>query len=438
MKCAEVMEWMHRYLDHDLSRDEIDQMFRHIDQCPSCAEVFERLSLLSKKLEQLPDVKPPFSLVDSILPQLAELDRGSREQSAVKTEEPVVVPFSNEGSRPKASKRASVASRTGIGAVAAAIILGIAIFNMPDKMPGAEVEHLLQNASTTAGNESANNMDMRSQTANTSDTNEAMPADRGSNQDASQESAADLPAPANLGREGSTGDAAPDQAGDPTAMPQPTSAQSGAVPGERMITEPSASAEPNPTEKTVTPKRDSGKKAEPSASSGASNSPLKNDKKEPATDIFKDKDRPGDSVLSPKIPYDMTREVMSFSNIDGSNLQTWTSPDEQYVAEFMDEQLNIIKNNPKSTAEDRLVVISFPLEGSWISGEWSSDSTKFTYVIEKDGVNITKVYTVGDEAVATSAPGATPMSTPVSTPKSTPTSIPTSTPQSTPSPTSTN
>lgn len=433
MKCAEVMEWMHRYLDHDLSQDEIAQMFRHIDSCPSCAEVFERLSLLSKKLEQLPDVKPPFSLVDSILPQLAELDRGSREQSAVITEESVVVPF-NEGLRPKSSKRASVASRTGIGAVAAAIILGIAIFNMPDKMPGAEVEHLLQDAATTAGNESANDMSMRSQTANTSDTEEAIPADSGTNQDASQESAADIPAPANLGREGSNGDAAPDQAVDPTAMPEPSSAQSGSVPGERMFTKPSASAEPNPTEKTVTPKQDGGKKAQPSASSGASNSPSKKDKKEPAADI--DKGSAADSLSSPKIPYNMAREVMSLDHFEDSNVQTWTSPDEQYMAEFIDEQLNIYKNSQKGSVEDRQVILSYPLEGNWISGEWSSDSLQFTYVIEKDGVNITKVYTVGDEAIATSAPGATPMSTPMSTPKTTSTS--TSTPERTPSPTSTN
>lgn len=118
MKCAEVMEWMHRYLDKDLSQDEIVEMFRHIDNCPSCAEVFERLTLLSNELEQLPDVKPPFSLVDSILPQLAELDRSSREQSAVRSEDPVVVPFSRESSRGKPAKGTSIATRTGIGAIA--------------------------------------------------------------------------------------------------------------------------------------------------------------------------------------------------------------------------------------------------------------------------------------------------------------------------------
>lgn len=80
MKCAEVMEWMHRYLDHDLSQDEMIEMFRHIDDCSSCAEVFDRLQLLSQQLEQLPDVKPPFSLVDSILPQLDQLDLNVQEK----------------------------------------------------------------------------------------------------------------------------------------------------------------------------------------------------------------------------------------------------------------------------------------------------------------------------------------------------------------------
>ncbi|WP_036737205.1 anti-sigma factor family protein, partial [Paenibacillus zanthoxyli] len=75
MNCAEVMEWMHRYLDHDLSRDESLEMFRHIDGCPSCAELFERLNALSSELEQLPDISPPFSLVDSIMPKLEAIDR---------------------------------------------------------------------------------------------------------------------------------------------------------------------------------------------------------------------------------------------------------------------------------------------------------------------------------------------------------------------------
>jgi anti-sigma factor RsiW len=141
MKCAEVMEWMHRYLDHDLSQEEMLEMFRHIDDCPSCAEVLDRLTLLSQQLEQLPDVKPPFSLVDSILPQLEQLDRGVPEEPAVmEPEDPKVIPFSRANNRGKKSKGPSLAARTGIGAAAAAVILLIAVFNMPKSLPGADLD----------------------------------------------------------------------------------------------------------------------------------------------------------------------------------------------------------------------------------------------------------------------------------------------------------
>lgn len=85
----------------------------------------------------------------------------------------------------------------------------------------------------------------------------------------------------------------------------------------------------------------------------------------------------------------------------------WTSPDGQYAIEFIGLQLVIYKKSPAGSTEERLAVNSYPLEGNWISGEWSADSSKFTYVTEKDGVNVTKVYTV-QEAVS-SSPAASPV-----------------------------
>jgi len=54
-------------------------------QCPECADMLEKLQLLSDELESLPEVRPPFSIVDSILPQL---ERMVDEQSAAKSLEP--------------------------------------------------------------------------------------------------------------------------------------------------------------------------------------------------------------------------------------------------------------------------------------------------------------------------------------------------------------
>lgn len=70
MKCSEVMELMQRYLDHDLAESEQQTMVSHLNKCPVCAAMSDRLQRISDELEQLPAVTPPYSIVDSILPRL--------------------------------------------------------------------------------------------------------------------------------------------------------------------------------------------------------------------------------------------------------------------------------------------------------------------------------------------------------------------------------
>lgn len=73
MMCQEVMDDMQRQLDGDLDDQESEALMTHLRHCPECAEMFDRLQLLSSGLENLPKVTPPYSLVDAILPRLAEL-----------------------------------------------------------------------------------------------------------------------------------------------------------------------------------------------------------------------------------------------------------------------------------------------------------------------------------------------------------------------------
>lgn len=75
MTCQEAVEWMQRNLDHDLDDSEREKMMAHVSQCRDCTEMYTRLQQLSHELASLPRVMPPFSLVDSILPQLDEIDR---------------------------------------------------------------------------------------------------------------------------------------------------------------------------------------------------------------------------------------------------------------------------------------------------------------------------------------------------------------------------
>lgn len=84
MKCQEVMEYMQRSLDEDLNEQEHEQMQKHLHDCESCMLMYERLSRLSDELINLPKVTPPMSIVDSILPQLNELEPKTAQQKPSK------------------------------------------------------------------------------------------------------------------------------------------------------------------------------------------------------------------------------------------------------------------------------------------------------------------------------------------------------------------
>lgn len=70
MRCEEVMDLIQRNLDDDLSSSESANMHEHLRSCLECQSLHESLSQLSFELENLPDIEPPVSIVDRILPQL--------------------------------------------------------------------------------------------------------------------------------------------------------------------------------------------------------------------------------------------------------------------------------------------------------------------------------------------------------------------------------
>lgn len=136
MKCQEVMIYMQRQLDGDLTPKEENELHAHLMHCLDCAQMFERLQALSNELSQLPKVMPPFSLVDAIMPQLLELDK----QNAMEVADNVVV-FPSKVARIESVK--DMPKRSGVsrfkeqfswkiasGVVAAGLIIGFFAFNM--------------------------------------------------------------------------------------------------------------------------------------------------------------------------------------------------------------------------------------------------------------------------------------------------------------------
>jgi len=138
MKCQEVIELMHRYLDHDLEESEAEGLTRHVQQCSSCAEMFERLKHLSGELESLPKVMPAFSLVDAILPRLELIDRTAAD--AAIAEPPVVAAPSAQALAVPSKRRWSdrISWRIASGVVAAGFIFGLFIvMNQPKAVDDA-------------------------------------------------------------------------------------------------------------------------------------------------------------------------------------------------------------------------------------------------------------------------------------------------------------
>ncbi|MEX2461776.1 MAG: zf-HC2 domain-containing protein [Paenibacillaceae bacterium] len=118
MNCEQIMDEMQRYVDEDLTQAEQDSLMAHIKQCPDCAASFEQLQRLSAQLRLLPKVSPPFSIVDSILPKLAELDA---EQAVIRA---AYLPTGPHTKKPLFSWK------IGAGFIAAAVIFSLVLVNL--------------------------------------------------------------------------------------------------------------------------------------------------------------------------------------------------------------------------------------------------------------------------------------------------------------------
>lgn len=136
MNCQEVMELMQRQLDGDLNEEEIGVLMNHTRQCPDCAEMFERLKLLSEELTSLPKVVPSYSLVDAIMPELLRIDELAKtgEASGISAPEAVSSPTlpthqADPGVQRRRKRWRSWGSLGGV--LAAGIVAGIFMITYP-------------------------------------------------------------------------------------------------------------------------------------------------------------------------------------------------------------------------------------------------------------------------------------------------------------------
>ncbi|WP_274651956.1 anti-sigma factor family protein [Paenibacillus humicola] len=149
MNCQEVMDYMQRQLDGDLDDLETEVLMTHTRHCPECRRVFERLQLLNAGLENLPKVTPSYSLVDAILPRLAELQaEGAGSGLPARTETGEEPPAARAGRAGKPARR--LVSRTTLGAALGVAAAGIAAALLIVNYSGGTLRQELSGMTSTA------------------------------------------------------------------------------------------------------------------------------------------------------------------------------------------------------------------------------------------------------------------------------------------------
>lgn len=425
MKCQEVVERMHRYIDHDLNEKEQEQLLAHIKTCKSCSDKFEILQKLSHDLEKLPDVSPPFSLVDRIMPQLDEIDRGRKEQGSAIQEmkkEENVVPLSVHKGNASRSFRKTRLGRILMGTAAAAVVLGVAVYHyQPEELDQAEIDKNyslnepgqadsftvtgsgggVQEEENTVTPQSvdekpetkqpdpAKTPEANSQTNPNLDAEQPEPAGETTNQDRTRSITSN---PDNNGS-ASPGKAAPKEnpSSDKGAVPNSSSDKNDkTVPSSNSSVPPGTSNKKDDDQKSVskgssqnqdtivprnTPETNKLPMPDTSVSSSESEEPLSSE------------DNSGISTLSLD---------ESFPSLATSVSPKWLSPDGHYLVGYKDNKLSVYRLD--GTKKDQKTLLQeIEIQATFVKGSWSDDSLTYNYEVEQDGKSSKYSYTITKE-----------------------------------------
>ncbi|MGD0033363.1 anti-sigma factor [Paenibacillus illinoisensis] len=421
MKCEEVVEWMHRYLDHDLGDAETAQMLQHVAQCPECAENFSLLRALSRELEDLPQVTPKFSLVDAIMPQLDAIDEARKEQSSTIQEmTPVPAAFENlqrsSERKPKQKWLNSMVGRMSMGAAAAAVVLGVAIWGYePEKVENAESMMLSSGSTQETGAVDQNPLsrELENDESFSPQNNSDPLMDDTENKSSMTEKTDPMTAPEENG---------PEQSPEPEVKDNQTSNQPGTTSETDNSTE-ARNTTPDASNSQKSPDQGQDTQPKDQDSSTAAVPPAdENENESTETSDGRDSESYNTQGIAPEVEMKEPTEDNQSSGTDSGTAapngskefvapnqgitstmtsKEWSSPDGSYVVMLIDNQLSVYSKS--ATDSDVLnLVEQRNLEGTLKTAGWSSDSTSFNYETDKDGTTVKNSFTVPSASAATS------------------------------------
>ncbi|OZB91636.1 zf-HC2 domain-containing protein [Paenibacillus sp. XY044] len=415
MKCPEVVEWMHRYLDYDLDEDETVKLYEHLKTCPECADTFRLLKSLSRDLEDLPKVTPKFSLVDAIMPQLDAIDQARHEKSASLEEISAPAEMVPVPSRParKGNFWNTVAGRTALGGAAAVVILGVAVLNYNPKQLSTAEEPPVKNA---ASNE-ASSMDAAATSSSEQSKSNMVEQEAGSSEPA-QDSSEHTPAssdPPQLSesQDGSSDAAASGKAAGQEAQTYAQQQDSSKVPAQDAEVSRKADTGGQDNAGGSDSADKSGTNQEGDGGQAALSTPANNTESTPpqGDEVQKDIASPDGDGGQAADSTNTDPEVNGSQESDASGQMGITaikpkadsnklySPDGQYAASVENKKL-VIYNVTSDGSSKQVSTLDLP--GTWVSGVWSADSTVFTYqTTDASGATVSQTYQVGKQDSST-------------------------------------
>ena len=122
--CETYLEWISAHLDGQLSDEEERELEEHLDQCPTCRAIEERLAALHDSFQGLEDIPAPEGFTQGVM------DRVRAEQSR-----PKVVPL---------FKRPQFKALAGLAACAALFCANPRAFLRDLSRPDSPVRRLLR------------------------------------------------------------------------------------------------------------------------------------------------------------------------------------------------------------------------------------------------------------------------------------------------------
>lgn len=362
---------MHRYLDHELDEMDEQHLTRHLLECSDCAALFERLKRVSNELENLPKVRPAYSLVDAIMPRLEQYDRDGALPEAHRQDSASLSAREQAASRRSRNERVrQLIQRWPYkaigGVVAAGLIVGLIITTYEPKTihdAGEHYERQMSNDTASPDRAAAQDsimMDMEGD-AETLAESGLVEVNTVSPQIQTEAPAASPEIPLDRAAESESGQApSPKSSDTPRSIALPPSDQGNSLPDRMGESDEQAEPEAPPIVEPAEPVQE-------------------NDEYDDSVNMMNVPEESEDSDEIPEPPFQAS------GGVEEGNLEheyNYGSPDGTMNAMIEREQLVIYT----SDEPPKLVFESAVLRGSIVHVEWSSDSKQVTYEMANEGV----------------------------------------------------